>query len=155
MKIQIATIAALAAALSSCGSISRGTSENVVISAMPTDAKVSTSLGHSCPQSPCTIKVERKAEFTVFAEKEGYKPGRLDVKTKISDGGAAGFAGNVLVGGVIGMGVDAATGAALDHYPNPAYVVLEPMDPKNPKTPTMAPPVVEPKKKTTTGTPSA
>jgi hypothetical protein len=148
MHIKIAFIAALAAALSSCGSISRGTSENMVISALPNDAKVTTSLGHMCPQSPCTIKVERRAEFTVFAEKEGYKPGRLDVRTKISDGGAAGFAGNILVGGIIGMGVDAATGAALDHYPNPAYVVLEPIDPKNPKTPVIPKPVIEPPKKT-------
>ncbi|MBP1847998.1 hypothetical protein J2046_006283 [Rhizobium petrolearium] len=155
MYFKIATFAALAAAVSSCGSISRGTSESVVISALPNDAKVTTSMGHSCPQSPCTIKVERKAEFTVFAEKEGYKSGRVDVKTKVSDGGVAGFAGNILVGGIIGMGVDAATGAALDHYPNPAYVVLEPVDPKNPKTPVIPNPVIEPPKPKKTETPTA
>ncbi len=147
MYFKVMSVATLTVALCSCGSISRGTSENVVISALPNDAKVTTSLGHACPQSPCTIKVERKAQFTVFAEKEGYKPGRLDVKTKVSGEGATGFAGNILVGGVIGMGVDAATGAALDHYPNPAYVVLVPIDPKNPKTPVIPSPVIETPKK--------
>jgi hypothetical protein len=39
---------------------------------------------------------------------------------------AAGFAGNVLAGGLIGMGVDAATGAATDHKPNPVIVTLQP-----------------------------
>ncbi|WP_165219551.1 translation initiation factor 2 [Affinirhizobium pseudoryzae] len=148
MKISFVFFAVVAClGLAACGSVSRGVTENVVISALPTDAKITTSLGHSCPQSPCTIKVERRAEFTVFAEKPGYKPGKVDVKTKISDGGAAGFAGNILVGGIIGMGVDAATGAALDHYPNPAYVVLDPLDPKDPKTPAFERPVIEPPKK--------
>ena len=40
--------------------------------------------------------------------------------------GAAGFAGNVLLGGLVGMGVDAATGAAMDHKPNPVIVTLKP-----------------------------
>jgi hypothetical protein len=40
--------------------------------------------------------------------------------------GAAGFAGNILAGGLIGMGVDAATGAAQDHKPNPVIVTLRP-----------------------------
>lgn len=43
--------------------------------------------------------------------------------------GAAGFAGNLLVGGLVGMGVDAVTGAATDHKPNPVTVVLEPAVP--------------------------
>ena len=31
----------------------------------------------------------------------------------------AGFAGNLLPGGIIGMGVDAAAGATPEHAPNP------------------------------------
>jgi len=34
-----------------------------------------------------------------------------------------------LVGGVVGMGVDAVTGAALDHKPNPVEVTLQPTRP--------------------------
>ena len=37
------------------------------------------------------------------------------------------MAGNVLVGGIIGVGVDAASGAALDLTPNPVVVTLQPL----------------------------
>lgn len=131
--------------LSSCGTVTRGREEDVTIQSMPANASIKTSTGQYCPQSPCTIRVERRKSFTATAELEGYQSGTIDIKTKISDRGAAGFAGNVLVGGVIGMGVDAATGAALDHYPNPALIVLQPVDPKNPKTPPqVAPPTPKP-----------
>jgi len=39
---------------------------------------------------------------------------------------------NLLAGGLIGMGVDAATGAATDHKPNPVIVTLEPVAPPPP-----------------------
>ena len=45
------------------------------------------------------------------------------------------MAGNVLIGGVIGVGVDSVSGATLDHSSNPVLVELVPNNPKNPKTP--------------------
>ena len=57
----------------------------------------------------------------------GYKPQEVPVKTQIAGAGAAGFAGNILLGGVVGMGVDAATGSTLEHVPNPVHVALEPI----------------------------
>jgi len=38
------------------------------------------------------------------------------------------MAGNVLLGGVIGAGVDAGTGAMHSHKPNPLVVELTPID---------------------------
>ena len=38
------------------------------------------------------------------------------------------MAGNVLIGGVIGLGVDMVTGASQDLTPNPVTVVLEKKD---------------------------
>ena len=115
-------------ALNGCASITRGSSETVEIQVDPADATVSTSVGFSCALSPCKFKVDRKTEFTVSAAKEGYQPQTVDVITKVSGKGAAGFAGNVLVGGVIGMGVDVATGAAKDHFPNPVIIKLLPIE---------------------------
>ncbi len=114
-------------ALTGCASITRGTSETVEIQVDPADSTVTTSLGFSCAAMPCKFKVDRKSEFTVTATKEGYQPQTVDVTTKLSGNGAAGFAGNVLVGGVVGMGVDAATGATLDHLPNPVIINLVPI----------------------------
>ena len=61
--------------------------------------------------------------------KPGYVDERIDVKTQIAGSGAAGFAGNVILGGVVGMGVDAATGATYEHSPNPVRAVLRPEQP--------------------------
>lgn len=128
-------LVAFLALLSSCGSITRGTEESVTITSEPADAKISTSTGQHCPSSPCTLTIKRKTEFTAYAEKPGYEKGSVEIKTKVSGGGAAGVAGNILVGGVIGIGVDTATGAALDHYPNPAHIILTPSHKEAPAKP--------------------
>jgi hypothetical protein len=142
MKSLLAALAA-AAMLSGCASVARGTTEKVVINSEPADATIRTSLGHSCPQSPCTVEVSRKSEFTAYAEKEGYKPGQVYVGTGFSGGGAAGLAGNILVGGVIGVGVDAMTGATLDHSPNPAHITLVPVGEPGESTNIQKPPPVK------------
>ncbi len=54
----------------------------------------------------------------------------MDVRTQVASAGAAGFAGfagNILLGGIIGMGADAATGATLEHVPNPVSATLVPI----------------------------
>lgn len=112
--------------LAGCASVTRGTNEDVRIETTPADAVITTSLGNGCPSSPCMVSVKRKQEFTVTATRAGYETAIVEVKTKVSGKGAAGFAGNVVAGGVIGMGVDAANGAALDHVPNPVIIVMTP-----------------------------
>lgn len=137
------SFAALAALsmLAGCASVTRGVSENVSITALPEDASIRTNLGHSCPRSPCMVEVSRKAALVAYADREGYKSGSVAIPTRMAAGGAAGLAGNILIGGVIGAGVDIATGATLEHWPNPATIVLEPVDAANPETPTyQAPP---------------
>jgi len=96
---------ACALAMSGCATITRGTSNQVQLRSNPEEARASTSLGQSC-QTPCTITVGRKDEFAVKFEKDGYEPQTVEVKTQLAGSGAAGFAGNVLIGGVVGMGAD-------------------------------------------------
>lgn len=132
-----------ATALTGCASVVRGTSEKVSINSDPPDAAIRTSLGHSCPQSPCTVEVSRKTDFTAFAEKEGYKPGQMYIGTHMGNNGAAGMAGNILVGGLVGVGVDAVSGATLDHYPNPAMITLVPVDSPLESTNIVKPPPVK------------
>ena len=121
-----ATIAVLLAAvpLVGCGTVTRGTSEDVVINVTPDFADVSTTNGKRCTGS-CTINVPRKEAFQVTASAPGYRSETVDVTTRVAGAGAAAMAGNVLVGGVIGMSVDAATGASLEHTPNPVNIDLE------------------------------
>ena len=136
----------LAAMLAGCGTVVRGTTEDIVIDVQPLDAVVSTTLNHRCTAMPCVVKVQRKDKFIVTASREGYVTQSVDVTTKVSGKGAAGFAGNIVAGGVIGMGVDAATGAALDHTPNPVIIRLQPVGSATPEPTTPAPaPAATPK----------
>ena len=74
------------------------------------------------------LKVKRRGDFVVTLEKEGYETVTATVTSSIDGGGGAGMAGNVLLGGVIGAGVDAGTGAMHSHKPNPLVVELTPID---------------------------
>ena len=112
--------------LAGCATVTRGLDSQIQVRSEPAGAEVRTSLSQTCT-TPCTLKVSRKDEFSVLISKDGFKPVEVEVMNRIAGEGAAGFAGNVLVGGIVGMGVDAATGATLEHYPNPIDVTLEPL----------------------------
>lgn len=114
--------------LAACATVTRGSNDSWVVNTEPAGAKVETSNGHQCPSTPCAIKMSRKSEFTATITKPGYKPASVSVSHKTANAGAAGVAGNVLVGGVIGLGVDLATGASQDLVPNPVTVKLEPLE---------------------------
>ena len=126
--LALAVLCALGSGLGGCASVTRGWNEQIQISSEPQGAEVRTSMSQACV-TPCTLQVGRKDEFSVNFSKPGYQPQTVMVTTRLAGGGAAGFAGNVLVGGIIGMGVDAASGATLEHYPNPVLAVLQPAAP--------------------------
>jgi len=113
-------------ALGGCATVTRGTTDQVQIQSNPPGADARTSMGHTSV-TPCTLQFGRKDEFTVTIAKAGYHIAQVPVKSQVGGAGAAGFAGNVIVGGVVGMGVDAATGATLEHFPNPVIVDLIPI----------------------------
>jgi hypothetical protein len=119
-------VVALAALCGGCATVTRGMNDEVQILSDPAGADVRVSTGQTCI-TPCTLKFGRKDEFTVTASKPGYHTSEMAVSTRIAGAGAAGFAGNVLIGGVIGMGVDAASGATLEHYPNPVMMKMAPL----------------------------
>jgi hypothetical protein len=122
LKISLAAAAALATA--NCATVTRGTTNQVQFVSEPAEAEVRTSMGHTCT-TPCTIEVSRKSEFIAVFKKAGYQDASVPVQTRVAGSGAAGFAGNVILGGVVGMAADAATGATLEHYPNPVTVTLD------------------------------
>jgi hypothetical protein len=113
--------------LPACATITRGTSQKFTIETSPSEADIKLSTGQTCV-SPCTLNLKRKSQFVVTASKEGYKTQETEVHGKVSGGGAAGFAGNAIFGGLIGAGVDAASGAAMSLEPNPLKLTLVPVD---------------------------
>jgi hypothetical protein len=131
--MHILGVVALAAALGGCASVTRGTTENISISSTPSGAEA-TITGLEVPTAcitPCAIVAKRNADLSVSFAKPGYEPEVIQLTKEIPGTGAAGFAGNILAGGLIGMGVDAATGAAQDHKPNPVIVTLRPAAPSS------------------------
>jgi hypothetical protein len=128
MRTRALACAAAALSLTACNTVTRGTEETVTISASPASARIWTSLGHECPRSPCVVKVSRKTEFTAYAQARGYRPGSLQVQAVLTDQAAPGVLGNaILPGGSVGLVLDAANGAMLDHRPNPAHIDLVPV----------------------------
>jgi hypothetical protein len=131
MITRLILAAAMAAPCLGCASVTRGTTENISIASTPSGATADVS-GLEVPTTcvtPCVVQAKRNADITVSIAKEGYEPQVIPLIKEIPGSGAVGFAGNVLVGGLVGMGVDAATGAALDHKPNPVIVTLNPSRP--------------------------
>ncbi|RDW13052.1 translation initiation factor 2 [Paracoccus thiocyanatus] len=123
----VGRIFALCAAfsLAGCATITRGTKDVLVVNSTPGGAQVKLSDGQSCDNTPCSFKVPRKSELNVLVTKDRCKPQQIRVTNRIAGGGGAAMAGNVLVGGIIGAGVDASSGAMLELVPNPVNVQLE------------------------------
>ncbi|GGC63931.1 translation initiation factor 2 [Chelatococcus reniformis] len=127
-KVFFAAAAAAALVGAGCGTVVRGTTEKVTVESNPPGAQVVSNMGMSCPAAPCIWDVPRKQEFVATFSLDGHYPVQIPVTTRLSGGGAAGLAGNILIGGVIGVGVDAATGAPLDHTPNPVIANMVPIE---------------------------
>lgn len=134
MKLTTAATAAvlLAVGLSGCATVTRGTSTKFNVQTTPPGAGVKTSTGFTCSPTPCGIKMPRKDAFEVTVSKEGFIPVTQHVRSVVGGGGAAGMAGNVIAGGVIGMVVDGSDGAMNDLVPNPMVVNLVPLPPPPP-----------------------
>ncbi len=123
LKIGVAMLAV--SQLAACATVTRGTKQKFSIVSEPPGADVTTSNGEKC-KTPCALKLKRKDAFTATFTLPGYETQTANVRSKFSGGGAAAGAGNILLGGFIGAGVDASTGALNNLDPNPLKVVLVP-----------------------------
>ena len=132
MNVKLIATVAVAINLAACATVTKGTKNEVSITSTPSEASVVMTdvagkyEGASCT-TPCSANLTRKGSYKTVVSKEGYTPYEIVVVPKISGTGAAGMAGNVLIGGIIGAGVDAATGAMNDLSPNPLNVTLMPL----------------------------
>ncbi|MCC2974313.1 hypothetical protein [Massilia sp. IC2-476] len=120
-------VVAVAANLTGCASIVSGTSQIVSVETLQATNRVD---GASCKlenekgvyyvTTPGTVTVRRAyGDMTVRCEKPGMDAGVASIKSSTK-----GMAfGNVIFGGVIGAGVDVASGAAYD-YPNLFQIMM-------------------------------
>lgn len=130
------TVIVFAAALTTvgCATVVRGTKDEAKFESDPAGATVtveaisSDKLGPFDCKTPCELELKRKREWNVVFTLDGYKPATGILKPKVTGGGVASGAGNVIAGGIIGIGVDAGTGANLDLRPNPMKARLAKVD---------------------------
>ena len=112
-----------------CASVTQGTTQSVSISTEPSGAACTVSregqqLGVVNP-TPGTITVSKSSRaLDVRCTRAGSNPAAASVPSST----AAMTAGNLLLGGVVGLAVDASTGA-MNYYPANVSVTLSPMAP--------------------------
>lgn len=124
----------IAGVLPGCATVTRGTKQSFTVLSEPPSADVEFSNGLRC-RTPCSLKVARKDGFVVKINKEGYEPVEATISSQMSVGGGAALAGNILLGGLIGGGIDASNGSTKELKPNPLSVKLMPLAAPAPKAP--------------------
>lgn len=104
---------------SGCATVINGTSQDYEITSKPDGAKVTLSNGQSCT-TPCQVSLKRRNDLTATVDLPGYKSEKIFIQSRTGGAGV----GNILLGGVIGAGVDASNGSMNSLYPRPLNVKL-------------------------------
>jgi hypothetical protein len=106
--------------------MSRGSHDKLTVLSEPSRANVVLSSGEK-GVTPTTFVKGRRDNFTVTVSKAGYVSQTVNVESKVSATGETNRTRNVLLGGPIGVTVDAVSGAYNSLYPNPVSVRLVPL----------------------------
>lgn len=127
MKKLTAVLALLAV---NCSTIVHQTTQQIQVKSDPPGAAVTVACGevHNDPKAttPTAVTVHRKPNFCqISLVKEGFA--REDVQIGKSMSGL--YLGNILIGGIIGLIVDAANGAMWNRTPAVVDVKLKPAEP--------------------------
>jgi hypothetical protein len=129
--VSTGALALLASSLAACATVTRGPNTAWNINTYPAGASVQTTTGAGCAATPCSIKVSRRSTFTATLAKPGYKSVNVNVDHRFSSAGGVALLGNALIGGIVGVTIDVATGATDDLAPNDLNMPLE-RDPSAP-----------------------
>ena len=126
MKLQIlskhtVSLILLAGALflSGCATAINGGKQKVPISSQPSGASIKIDDADS-GVTPTTIVLSRKTSHRVELQLKGYRPYEVVLEPR-SNGATA---GNILIGGIIGMAVDGSSGAGNTLHPQKVDAVL-------------------------------
>jgi hypothetical protein len=147
--IAFALVALAAFQLSACASIVKGSSASVAVTTPPVQGAtcaLSSPEGTWQLTSPASITIPRsKHDVQVRCTKEGYQEAAAVIPSSFEGW----TLGNIILGGVVGVVVDASTGAMND-YPNAFQVPMTKLDVADTAPPAMAPaamaPVADPEK---------
>jgi len=131
MNIKLLIALTASVSLSACATVTKGTNDTVKMTSEPSEARIvfkDTTLKYQ-PQTcvtPCEIELNRKRTYNATVSKSGYEDFVVVMVPKVSTSGGTAMAGNLLLGGIVGAGVDGLTGAMKDLSPNNLNVILAP-----------------------------
>lgn len=113
--------------LSACATVTQGTTESITVTSEPTAATCTLqrdgALIGAVNPTPGSVTVSRSTrDITVRCERQGVQPAVQTVSANFQ----AMTLGNILLGGVVGIVIDAASGAMGDYPPN-VHVVMPPL----------------------------
>ena len=119
--IRIIAAVAVIAPLGGCGALFNGSRQSIQVQSSPAGTKVTTAPETGEYTTPTTLNLERKNSYTLKFEKDGYSPATFQIQHHTS-GGIVVL--DVLFTGLIGVIVDASTGAWNALSPESATVSL-------------------------------
>ena len=139
MNIRTVTaLAALGTMLSGCATIVNGTTQSISVQSEPVQGAQCTlnnGVGTWYVVTPGSVTVHKsKTDITALCKKDGYADATQNIPARFN--GAT--LGNVIAGGIVGIGVDAASGANYN-YPALTMVSLVPVG-SAPAAPSLPPP---------------
>lgn len=108
-----------------CGAIFNGSTKSINVQASPSGTKVITEPPTGDYVAPTVLQLERKNSYVLTFSKEGYNSSSVQI-TKKAQGGIIVL--DVLLTGLIGVVVDAATGSWNNLSPDQVSVSLEKME---------------------------
>ncbi len=120
-KFSAALLLGMVLSMSSCATILTGTKDKITFNSSPEGAKVIHKGIEKCT-TPCTAEIPRSlSKQTVTFEKEGFNTKEVKLTKTFNPVTLV----NVLLGGAIGVGIDAATGSLTKYSPKDYKVELE------------------------------
>jgi hypothetical protein len=120
-KLSISLLIGAALSVTSCATIITGTKDKISFTSTPEGAKVMHKGVEKCT-TPCTAEISRSlSKQTVTFEKEGFSNNEVKLTKTFNAVSLV----NILLGGAIGIGIDAATGSLTKYSPKEYKVELE------------------------------
>lgn len=120
--ISVVLLALLLTAPTGCGLILGGGSRQTIqVQASPADTKVSTSPETGEYNAPTTLDLKRNTDYTIRFAKDGYSPASIQLESHVRAGYVV---ADVLLTGLVGVVVDAASGGWSKLSPETATVTL-------------------------------
>jgi hypothetical protein len=125
--MRILAVVAIAFAVAGCATITRGTTQVVAVNTpgVPgaTCTLTSGSIGGQTVVTPATATLQKgRDNVAVHCSKECYQDGAGVIASNMESMSA----GNIILGGVVGIGVDAASGA-MNSYAGEVQVIMAPI----------------------------